>query len=311
MRKLFLILLISGPFLASGQAKKMAITIDDLPVQLGRHDSATLLLMNEEIVGHLVEAKAPAIGFVNEGKLYQGGEVVGFKLRMLSLWTENGLEIGNHTYSHLDYNGLTPEEFYEIVEGGERHSRALMEKAGKKFIYFRHPFLHRGNTAEKVSALEKYLESRGYVEAPVTIDNSEWIFANAYDKAYREKDAGLMKQVGTSYVSYMVEKARHYERQSEKLFDRQIDQVLLIHANLLNSAYLGKLLKAYGEMGYQFASLEEVLKDPAYESKDSFVGTAGISWLDRWALTQGKKGDFFAGEPRCPKFVLDYTGLSE
>lgn len=310
MKKLsFLVLFV--PMLAFGQSKKMAITVDDLPVQLGRHDSVTLLLMNEEIVGHLMEAKAPAIGFVNEAKLYREGEVVDFKLKMLSLWADKGLELGNHTYSHLDYNNLTPAEFFKIIEDGEEHSKALMEKAGKEFTYFRHPFLHRGNTAEKVNLLEKYLKSRGYVEAPVTIDNSEWIFANAFDKAFREHDTGLMEQIGNSYVGYMVEKARHYERQSDKLFGRQIDQVLLIHANLLNSAYLGKLLQAYSEIGYRFASLEEVLKDPAYESKDSFVGNAGISWLDRWALTQGKKGDFFAGEPRCPKYVLDYTGLSE
>ena len=309
--KKFAILILLLPSLAFGQGKKMAVTVDDLPVQLGRHDSATLLLMNKEIVGHLIAAKAPAIGFVNEGKIYRDGKVVDFKLKMLSLWAEKGLELGNHTYSHLDYNQLTPEEFFKIIEDGELQSKALMQKAGKEFTYFRHPFLHRGNTAEKVNSLEKYLESRGYVEAPVTIDNSEWIFANAYDKAFREKNSRLMEQIGNSYVSYMVEKARHYECQSDKLFGRQIDQVLLIHANLLNSAYLGKLLQAYSEIGYRFASLEEVLKDPAYKSKDSFVGNAGISWLDRWALTQGKKGDFFAGEPRCPKFVLDYTGLSE
>ncbi|HEY5534208.1 MAG TPA: hypothetical protein VIL99_04610 [Ignavibacteria bacterium] len=49
--------------------------------------------------------------------------------------------------------------------------------------------------------------------------------------------------------------------------------------------------------GYKFTTLEEALKDPAYLTKDEFYKKAGISWLDRWAYTQGKRGDFYAGEP--------------
>ncbi len=299
------------PLLGSGQGKNMAVTIDDLPAHLIRHDSATLLQMNREIIGHLLGASVPAIGFVNEGKLYENNRLVAFKSQMLSEWTSAGLELGNHTYGHLDYNRLTPADFFVQVEKGEPISRQLMENTGQKMIYFRHPFLHRGNTPEKVLALESYLTNRGYIEAPVTIDNSEWIFANAYDKAHREGDTVLMGKVGKAYVNYMTEKAVHYERQSGKLFGRNIDHILLIHANLLNAGYLGDLLTAYAKMGYEFVSLTEALKDPAYLSKDTFVGNAGISWLDRWALTQGKEGDFFLGEPRCPQFILEYTGLTE
>lgn len=39
-----------------------------------------------------------------------------------------------------------------------------------------------------------------------------------------------------------------------------------------------------------------------YALKDEYVGAAGITWLHRWALTQGKKG-IFAGEPTVPKWV--------
>jgi len=31
--------------------------------------------------------------------------------------------------------------------------------------------------------------------------------------------------------------------------------------------------------------------------RDTYVGPAGITWLHRWALTAGKRGAFFAGEP--------------
>jgi hypothetical protein len=45
------------------------------------------------------------------------------------------------------------------------------------------------------------------------------------------------------------------------------------------------------------------LQDPAYQSTDEYVGSGGITWLHRWALTQGKRGEFFKGEPEVPAWV--------
>ena len=45
------------------------------------------------------------------------------------------------------------------------------------------------------------------------------------------------------------------------------------------------------------------MEDPAYESKDEFSGRAGITWLHRWAITAGKRGEFFGTEPDLPAFV--------
>jgi hypothetical protein len=56
--------------------------------------------------------------------------------------------------------------------------------------------------------------------------------------------------------------------------------------------------------GYRFISLQDALTDKAYASPDTFTGPAGISWLDRWALTRGVPKDFFRGEPRTPAFIM-------
>ena len=55
-------------------------------------------------------------------------------------------------------------------------------------------------------------------------------------------------------------------------------------------------------MATRFVSLEEALKDPAYELKDEYIGQAGMTWLHRWAITAGKKG-IFAGEPVVPEWI--------
>ena len=82
--------------------------------------------------------------------------------------------------------------------------------------------------------------------------------------------------------------------------NRPIPQILLIHANSINADFLGKLLSELKNRGYSFITLDEALKDNAYKSTDKYTGKGGISWLHRWALTQGKRGEFFKGEPEVP-----------
>jgi len=49
--------------------------------------------------------------------------------------------------------------------------------------------------------------------------------------------------------------------------------------------------------------------DEAFKSKDTFIGAGGISWIHRWAITQGKKRDFFGNEPMMPKYIMNYAGI--
>jgi hypothetical protein len=50
---------------------------------------------------------------------------------------------------------------------------------------------------------------------------------------------------------------------------------------------------------------DSALADPAYASRDAYAGAGGITWLHRWALSEGKRGDFFAGEPEVAPFVSE------
>jgi len=54
-----------------------------------------------------------------------------------------------------------------------------------------------------------------------------------------------------------------------------------------------------------FASLTKALQDKIYTCKDTYTGPGGITWIHRFAITQGKKGKIFAGEPEIPKFVSE------
>ena len=55
--------------------------------------------------------------------------------------------------------------------------------------------------------------------------------------------------------------------------------------------------------GYRFVSLDRALEDSAYRHRDEYYGPAGITWLHRWAMTDGKRGTIFAGEPPVPEWI--------
>ena len=112
-----------------------------------------------------------------------------------------------------------------------------------------------------------------------------------------------MKKVADDYLSYMEEKLLFYENMSMKLFGRNIPHSLLLHANRLNADYLDELLQLHVDHGYAFVSIAEASSDVAYEHPIGWFGRSGISWLDRWALTEGKKGDFFSADPPSPAYI--------
>ncbi|HEV2761768.1 MAG TPA: polysaccharide deacetylase family protein [Pyrinomonadaceae bacterium] len=294
-----------GP--ADAPSRAVAVTVDDLPVvppgDLRRQQEITRKLL-AGIKAHGV----PAVGFVNEGKLVQNGARREESVALLRAWLDAGLELGNHTFSHNDLHTTPLEQFQQDVIRGEEVTRALLKERGKTLRYFRHPFLHTGRDLETKRKFEAFLASRGYRVAPVTHDNSEWIFARAYDNAGRRGDRQMMQRLGREYVAYMERKFEYFERQSVMLFGYEMKQTLLIHANALNADYFGELARMMRRRGYKFITLDEALTDKAYASPDTYAGPGGITWIHRWALTAGKRDDFFKGEPMTPDFVMKEAG---
>lgn len=290
---------------AGAEPAPVAVTFDDLPLQgpEGR-DVSDIFRINEELVEALETRDIPAVGFVNERKLERSGRSEAALVGALELWLNAGLELGNHTYSHPDLHRVSRQAFLDDIARGERITRALSEDYGSPYRYFRHPFLHTGRDVATRDAIRASLAEHGYTVAPVTVDNSEWIFATAYERAHREGDRATKNRLGAAYVEYMVAKAEFFERNAVELFGRPIAQVLLVHANRLNADWFGELADELEAGGRTFVSLEEALADPAYDSADEWTGSGGISWLHRWALTKGMSKAFYQGEPKVPPWVM-------
>jgi peptidoglycan/xylan/chitin deacetylase (PgdA/CDA1 family) len=288
-------LTIVGAGWTEADERAVAVTFDDLPGPpsgLVSSDVGALRANTAKLLATFNAHAIPVVGFVNEGKLVVDGEnTEGLAARtaVLRMWLDAGLELGNHTYSHHSLNNTPLDEFEADVVRGEPVTRRLLEEKRMRLRYFRHPFLQVGLDLGKRRAFEAFLKERGYVVAPVTIDNDDYVYAAVYADALRRGDSGLASRVGTEYVRYMDGVFAFVEDVSERLTGRPIRQTLLAHASALNADYFGEVAKALEIRGYRFVTLEAALQDEAYSLPDTYVGNWGISWLHHWELTAGRK----------------------
>lgn len=309
MKLTILICLLSLSIFAQRVERTIAVTIDDLPVVVTQSDAKKREAITKKLLAHIKKAKVPAIGFVNENKLYTDGKRNDEQVELLKMWLDAGLELGNHTYSHRSADSISVEEYTQDIIRGEEITKQLLAAKGMKMRYFRHPFLQTGSDMAKKNAIYEFLSDNGYTVAPISFDNGDYIFARALDIARDKNDADLMKRVGEAYVPYMEAKLDYWERQSIKTLGRPMSHTLLLHANSINAEFFGDLAAMLKKRGYKFVSLQESLKDEAYRLPDNFTRRAGISWLHRWTLDKGREF-VLPDEPMVPEFVLKASGFT-
>ena len=290
--------------------REVALTFDDLPgvsMLRSQHCRAQAYAeLNRRIVRKLTAHRIPALGLVVEGRLcVQRHSALP---EILDIWAAAGMELGNHSYSHYDLNNTPLAKYQADVIRGESAAKRVLKKRGKTLNYFRHPFLHAGKDVATKVSFEKFLRGRGYLLAPVTIDNQEWVFAEVYAMAKDRGDTATARRVAGEYLHYMNTIFEFFEKRSVEVVGREIRQVLLLHVNPLNADYLDELVGMMKKRGYSFISMDKALEDPAYRLPDRYAGPVGLSWIHRWALAKGMQ---MREEPREPQIIAklfrDYT----
>ena len=305
---IILLFIIASSARAQTVTRTMAVTVDDLPyVMIGdgsyvtRGRAATM-----KILSTLKKHKAPAVAFVNEDKLNGDGRDA--RIDLLRQWVSQGEILGNHTFSHPDFNRLTVAQFEDEITKGELVTRQLMRAHQPYQLYFRHPMTHTGDTREKKEAIEKFLAARGYKITPHTIENSDFIFNVPYAQALQRHDDALAQRLRDAYLDLTMSATAFAEKISPEIFGHEIPQILLIHANDINADSLDEMLGRFEARGYTFVTLDQVMADPAYATTDTYVNNYGPTWLFRWSKSKGLNLDF-SGDPDPPKWVMDlYNG---
>ena len=271
--------------------RALAVTFDDLPLQKIDPDERlppleVLCKLHDRLLSALSAARIPAIGFVNETRLHDY-PCASDRRKVLDMWLIAGLELGNHSFSHVTPATVPLSRYCEDVVRGESLLEVVLAEHNQKLTFFRHPKLHTGHDLEYKEALERFLAGRSYRVAPVTIKHQDWAFAIAYNCARTRGDEVLRERITREYMAHLEACFEYFERLSLRLLGYELKQVLLLHVNQLNADHLPAISEMIQERGYEFISLSKALTDAAYQLPDRYVGMKGPSWLQRWAITKG------------------------
>jgi peptidoglycan/xylan/chitin deacetylase (PgdA/CDA1 family) len=272
-------------------AQKLAITMDDLPLNGLLPPGVTRMETAKDVLAILKKRHVPPVyGFINAKKL-EGNPDAG---EALKLWAAQE-PVGNHTYSHMDLETNPVEAFEREIEENEPALELLA--ATDNWHWLRYPYLHEGDTVEKRRAVRTYLKARGYNIAQVSLDWEDYLWNIAYARCVAKYDTKAIAWLRSSYLNTASEFIDLGRDQAKLIYGHDINHVLLMHLGAFSSTILPDTLDLLKKKGFKLVTLEEAQSDEAYEG-DPDVGLhdAG-TLLDQWMQVKQIKYPEHAEKP--------------
>jgi peptidoglycan/xylan/chitin deacetylase (PgdA/CDA1 family) len=245
------------------KGKTIILTIDDLPfVGSSNFEPGRMKRENErftQIMNTLVKKGVPAVGFVISSSIERG------QWKLLEEFENYGLVIGNHTHTHAFLGQMSAEKYLNDVSKADKKLAPLMHQNAK---YFRYPYLYEASGA-KHKIVANGIANMGYQVVPVTIDSKDFRFNASFLTVPWRSRAHALPQFKARYINYIWQQTLIAEKADQKHgLPAGTPQVLLIHANLLNSLLLGDIIDFYRSHGYEFVTVDNMhLRDQNYFSR--------------------------------------------
>jgi hypothetical protein len=229
----------------------------------------------------------PAIGFLTGSSISDGEKLYPVRANIVRMWRDAGFEVGIGGFKHIWFYETPYEDFVANLEKNETVARKLFSDKMQP-RYFSYPYLNTGKSAEEHDKFESWLNSKGLASVKYTIDNNEWMYSFAYDKARNDNDINTMKEIRAAFIEYMSKMFDHYEKYSSEMFGRDIAQTMVLTPSRLVADTADDLFGMIEKRGYRFVSMGDAQADPAYQTAENYTGHFGISWFERWRKTQGQ-----------------------
>ncbi|HEU4835019.1 MAG TPA: polysaccharide deacetylase family protein [Pyrinomonadaceae bacterium] len=264
------------PSLARPPAPQFSITMDDFnwqnAVKLTGSERNDAIL--DTLRSHSIKAALFVIGRnveAPEGK------------QLLTKWDNAGHLIGNHTYSHRNYNAAATvvAEYQQDILRAE----ALLKDFPRFRKYFRFPMLKEGDTAAKRDEMRSFLAQHGYRTGHVTIDNSDWLIDSRLTARLKKDAAADVKPYRDYYMEHMWTRAEYYDSLAQRVLGRPVKHTVLVHFNLLNGLFLADLIEMFKSKGWQPINADAAFADPVFSAKPKIL-PAGESIV--WSLAKEK-----------------------
>lgn len=276
----------------SKASPEIAFTFDD--PKTDSDAGLTWREINDRMLSTLTKQNVKAILFVCGKRVDRatGGNLI-------SDWDRAGHLLGNHSYSHLNFNESSDVSHADGVTLAQFESDALnnepLIRGYRNFRrMFRYPFFKEGDTAEKRDGMRSFLQERGYRIGRATIDASDW----AID-ARMAKKANVAHAALTGYRDFFLEhiwqRAQYYDSLVPRLMLAPVRHTLLLHYNALNALFLSDLIAMFRNKGWVIVDTEYAYQDAIYDRQPKTL-PAGESLI--WALA--KESGRFERELRYP-----------
>jgi peptidoglycan/xylan/chitin deacetylase (PgdA/CDA1 family) len=242
-------------------APQIAITFDDLPAHGPLPPGETRLEVISKIVTALRDANLPpTYGFVNGARIDEQPT----DAAVLQTWHAAGNPLANHSWSHMNLNRHSLQEFEQDVVRNEPLLASSMKQ--QDWHWFRYPFLAEGDTPEKQTVFRYFLREHGYRIAAVTMSFGDYLWNEPYARCKAKGDAATTELLQSTYLAAASESADYYRSISRTLYQRDIPYVLLMHVGAFDAEMLPRLLRLYRDQGFKFVILPEAESDEFYRS---------------------------------------------
>jgi peptidoglycan/xylan/chitin deacetylase (PgdA/CDA1 family) len=246
---------------AAAQAPlELAITIDDLPVHAPYPPGVTPDAVSRQMISALKAGGVPVTGFVNAVGMQGQPGTAG----VLERWHAAGAVLGNHGWAHRSLSEMSVAEFEQELVKDE--PALVRHGAGTDWHWFRYPFLDEGKDDAQRTAARKVLARHGYRVAAVTAGWSDWAWTPAYARCTARHDAAGTAELERLYLAAVRQSIVDDRDTAHKLYGRDIPYVLLMHVSAMSARMMPQVLRIYRDAGFQFVSLADAERDPAYRN---------------------------------------------
>ena len=261
---------------ASKPATQFSITMDDFNWRNAVKQTAQE--RNQSILNTLNKHSIKAAIFVMGRNIeeQQGKD-------LLSAWDKAGHLIGNHTYSHRNFNAPTTD--VKVYEQDILRAEVLLKEFSRFRKYLRFPMLKEGDTEVKRDAMRAFLAQHSYRNGYVTIDNSDWAIDQRLTARLTKDPGADLKRYRDFYLEQMWARAEYYDSLAQRVLGRPVKHTILTHFNLLNGLFLNDVIEMLKGKGWQPIDAEDAFADSVFAAQPKVV-PAGESII--WSLAKEK-----------------------
>jgi len=260
---------------------EIAFTFDDLPA----HGPLPPGIARPEVMRSILatlkrENMPPIYGFVNGFRVAQ----YPYQIHILQAWRAAGNPLGNHTWSHPEFDKLSVAQYEANIQRNEPLLRKVSPDSD--WHWFRFPYLEEGNTIEKREQLRAWLSEHGYRIAEVSMDFQDYDWNEPYARCAAKHDDASIKSLHDSYLGAADESIHVYREIAQTLYHRDVPYVLLMHVGAFDAHMLPELIALFRSRGFSFVTLQEAMADPTYSFDPKVTSPGGNTFNEMVAQSR-------------------------